>query len=138
MPEDISSSFQELKENVHILDPLFNVYPTNNSKRETLKAIIMLFNSKACDYLQFVSTTLNMPKMGSYQDMLSTSCLVDEVKELKQFVQQQTEILSTGLQQLSNNFKKFAKEHGNKSRSSTNGIQTMLPLVAYQYSIICI
>ena len=120
--DEINTSFQELKDNVHVLDPLFNVYPTDDSRRETLKAIIMLFNSKACEYLQFVSTTCNMPKMRVYNDMLSATCVLDEIKELKQLVKQQTEILSAGLHQLSNDFKRFKKEHGSKCRSSINGM----------------
>ena len=128
MPEQIFNSFEELKANVHVLDPLFNVYPSDISKSETLKAIIMLFNSKACDYLQFVSTTRDMPRMRNYHDVLSASCLLDEIKDLKQLVKQQTELLSAGLQQLSNDFKRFKKEHSDKCKGSTNGRYHYLPL----------
>ena len=120
MPDEIKSSFQELKDNVQSLDPMFHVHLGNNtsSKAETLNAIIHCFNSKACKLIQFVSSGCNMPRMNMYRDMLSITCVLDELKELKQLVKTQTELMTAGFYRLSNELEKLKDTKENKDNQA--------------------
>lgn len=111
MPDEVSKAYQELKENVQLFDSMFEFENSSASKKDFLKRIINVFESKACDSLKFASCNFNMPKMNTYRDILSVTCVLNEVKELKRMMLEQTQFLTTSFCHLSNQFEQL-KQNG--------------------------
>ena len=133
MPEEVNQAFNNLKLQVQTFDPLINVQPSDNSKLGILNAIVELFNGKVNTEVQFVSNNCNLPRMNSYRDMLSVTCVLDEIRELKQIIKEQNKHLTTAFCRLSNQFELF-KLKQQSSQANHKGISNLLLLVMIRIS----
>ena len=125
MPDEINKAYEELKNNVQLFDPMFDYEKSNGSRQDFLKRIFSLFESKACESLQFVSCNFNMPRMNIYRDMLSISCVMSEIKELKQLVLEQTQLFTTEFCRLSSEIYQLKQNGINKTMISKGKYQNI-------------